>query len=112
MSGSPKSSLFKSTGFGFFERTWAALSGVSVNVSFGTLCLLGFFRVLPPVLTSGASNSCTGAFDYDFGANFATLQGIDPLLQIGNDINVQGWYRDPPNPASANFTNAMFYTMT
>jgi hypothetical protein len=86
-------------------------STFSANIPFGTLCLSGFLRAGPPVVLGGTPNTCVGTFSYDLTANFAALQANDPNLAIGNDINVQGWYRDPPAPATANFTNAIFYTL-
>jgi hypothetical protein len=32
-------------------------------------------------------------------------------INIGEDVNVQCWYRDPPNLCLSNFTNAIFYTV-
>jgi hypothetical protein len=84
-------------------------SAFQANVPFGLLCLQGFKRsspACPAVSFGGASNTCVGTFSLPVSCNGGALG-----ITAGEDVNVQCWYRDPPNPAQANFTNAIFYTV-
>lgn len=80
---------------------------------FGFLCITagpGLFRVLPPGLPGGAAGTCTGSYVLDFGAYLAG-PNPDTNLVPGASIDMQVWYRDPPNPAAANFSNAARFTL-
>jgi len=79
------------------------------NTPFGALCLAGFKRSAPtcaaPVF-SGTPSTCVGVLSLLVNCNAGALG-----VAVGEDVNVQCWYRDPPNPGTANFTNAIFYTV-
>ncbi|MDH4148164.1 MAG: DNRLRE domain-containing protein [Acidimicrobiia bacterium] len=84
-----------------------------LNVPFGTLCLSGFKRSAPactPALLSGAQGGvCNpGPMTTDLSCNGGALG-----ISVGDDVNVQLWYRDPTaaNAGNANFSNAIFYTV-
>ena len=85
-------------------------SGVSLAVPFGTLCLSNFQRSAPacaPLVLAGTANSCGNAFGAFSPACNANALG----LAAGEDVNVQGWYRDPQvGPEGANLSNAIFFT--
>lgn len=88
------------------------LSLASSSTPFGTLCLPPgqFLRsspaCAPATLSGGTPNSCTSAFP-----PFSPSCGGGALsIQPGDDVNVQCWYRDPPNAGGANLTNAVYYT--
>lgn len=63
-----------------------------------------FLCVQPPALRTPASNSggtpglCDGAYSIDFNAYIAS--GVDPALVTGANVNLQAWFRDPPDPVS------------
>ena len=46
----------------------------------------------------------------DFNTHAAT-QVIDPLLVAGATVDMQCWYRDPPNPGGANFSEAGHFVL-
>ena len=84
-------------------------SAFSANNSFGTLCLTGSSRTSPAcsaVSFSGTPNTCVGSFSLEADCNGGALG-----LAVGEGVNVQCWYRDPPNAGTANYTNAIFYTL-
>ncbi len=84
-------------------------SAFSVSVPFGTLCLAGFKRTSPAcafVDYSGTPNTCAGSFSLPLNCNAGALG-----ISVGDDLNVQCWYRDPPVFAGADFTHAIFYTV-
>jgi hypothetical protein len=88
-------------------------SGTSLNLPFGTLCLTGFKRSAPPcapALLAGAQGGlCNPGPMTTALACSAGALGI----AVGDDLNVQLWYRDPTpaNGGNANFSNALFYTV-
>ncbi|HVS18896.1 MAG TPA: DNRLRE domain-containing protein [Planctomycetota bacterium] len=88
-------------------------SGTSLSVPFGTLCLSGFKRSAPlctPAVLSGAqAGVCNaGPITTELACNGGALG-----IAVGDDINVQLWYRDPTaaNSGNASFSNAIFYTV-
>jgi hypothetical protein len=64
----------------------------------------GFFCVQSPVLrtpvtaSGGSAGTCNGAYAIDFNAYIAA--GTDPALVAGTTVNLQAWFRDPPEPIS------------
>lgn len=85
-------------------------SAVSAGVPFGTLCLSNFQRSAPqcaPLLLNGTPGTCGNSF----GPFSPDCSGGALGLSAGEDVNVQGWYRDAAvGPEGANFTNALFFT--
>jgi hypothetical protein len=88
-------------------------SGVSQGVPYGTLCLAGFKRSSPacsPALLAGAVGGVcnTGPMTTELDCGGGALG-----LAVGEDVNVQLWYRDPlaSSGGNANFSNALFYTL-
>jgi len=84
-------------------------SAVSVNVPFGTLCLAGFKRSAPtcaPAVLAGVAGCNLGTMNVAVNCNAGALG-----IVVGEDVNVQLWHRDPAAPGTANFSNAIFYTV-
>jgi hypothetical protein len=84
-------------------------SAVSVNVPFGTLCLAGFKRSAPtcaPAVLAAGAGCNTGTMNVAVNCNGGALG-----ITVGEDVNVQLWHRDPTAPGTANFSNALFYTV-
>jgi len=83
---------------------------------YGTLCIGNTFRVNPP--SSGAvGGPCSAVYTFDFGTYLAT-QVSNPALTPagltasgGATVDMQVWYRDPPNPGTANLSNAMRFVV-
>lgn len=79
--------------------------------SFGFLCIgpSGIFRtgVTP---SGGTAGACDGSYGIDFNAFFAS-QTADGSLVAGATVDLQVWFRDPPNPGTANLSNAATFTM-
>jgi hypothetical protein len=76
--------------------------------TFGWLCIEsgpGFFR-LPADQPGGTSGHCDGYYEFDVTAWLASHAG-NPALVPGGTLDLQVWYRDPPNPGGANLSNAL-----
>jgi len=98
---------------GVFLYTTQGPAAVPLVTSFGLLCIQtgeGFHRIQPAVNSRGTSGVCDGTLSMDFNAFFATQTG-DPLLVAGAQVDLQVWYRDPPNPGTANLSNALQFIM-
>jgi hypothetical protein len=88
-------------------------SGVSQSVPYGTLCLSGFKRSAPacsPALLVGALGGVCNLGPMTTAVN---CSGGALGIAVGDDVNVQLWYRDPlgASGGNANFSNAIFYTV-
>jgi len=70
----------------------------------------GLFRILPPLGSGGSAGACDGVYALDFNA-YASEQTLDPNLVAGAQVDVQLWYRDPPNPGGANLTDALRFVI-
>ena len=84
-------------------------SPINVVVPFGTLCLAGFKRSSPtcaPAVLAGLAGCNTGTMSLAVNCNGGALG-----ISVGEDVNVQLWHRDPTAPGTANFSNAIFYTV-
>ena len=57
-------------------------------------------------VSPGAFGVCTGLYSIDLNLHIAT-QTSDPALVAGATVDLQCWYRDPPNVGAANFTSAV-----
>lgn len=84
-------------------------STFTLAMAFGTLCLSGPQRSSPscsPVVVSGLLPGVCNVGP----ANLALSCG--PLgISVGEDVNVQFWFRDGGAPGDADFSNAIFYTV-
>jgi hypothetical protein len=91
---------------GLFLYTTQGQAAVPANLPFGFLCIKspGFFRFASQA-GGGTSGVCNGSYSVDFNT-YAATQTIDPLLVAGSTVDLQCWYRDPPNPGAANLSNA------
>jgi hypothetical protein len=84
-------------------------SVVNVNVPFGTLCLAGFKRSAPtcaPAVISAVAGCNAGPMTTAVNCNGGALG-----ITVGEDVNAQLWHRDPFAAGTANFSNAIFYTV-
>ena len=84
-------------------------SPFNINVAAGTLCLQMFKRSSPAcafVVYNGSPSTCAGTLALPINCNAGALG-----LAVGDDVNLQGWYRDPPLILASNFTDAIFYTI-
>jgi YVTN family beta-propeller protein len=94
----------------YFYSTNGPLA-VPTSGPFGFLCIQGpVTRILPAVSSGGTPGICNGSYSRDF-IDFYLTQTADPNLVIGASVDAQAWYRDPPNPAGANFSNAVGFTV-
>ena len=76
---------------------------------FGTLCLSGFKRSAPacaPAMIAAAAGCNAGPMNVAVNCNAGALG-----VAVGEDVNVQLWHRDPAAAGTANFSNAIFYTV-
>jgi FG-GAP-like repeat len=82
----------------------AGLLGTPVQTGFGDLCLNQFARLGSFVAAPGGTlGACDGSFHWDFGAIAQATSAILP----GDTLHLQAWYRDPPNPGTANLTQGV-----
>jgi len=83
---------------------------------YGTLCIGTTFRVNPPS-TGAVGGPCAATYTFDFGSYLATQSSNPALtpaglaLSGGETVDMQVWYRDPPNPGTANLSNAMRFVV-
>ena len=56
------------------------------------------------------NGTCSGAYTLDFNLYFVT-QTNDPGLVSGVQVDMQCWYRDPPNPGGANLSSAVGFLL-
>ncbi len=98
---------------GLFIYTTAGAAVPPVQNAYGWLCLKtgpGFFRILPALNSGGASGVCNGALAFDFNL-YAATQTQNPALVAGATVDLQAWYRDPPNPGGANLSGAASFSV-
>lgn len=76
----------------------------------------GIFCVQSPVLRTPISSSggttgvCNGSYSIDFNAYVAG--GADPALVAGILVNLQTWFRDPPDPVSGTgLSDALMFSL-
>jgi len=97
--------------FGLFIYTTLGPAKTPIQNSFGTLCLSpALIRRTPAATSGGTSGTCSGSIRIDFNAFFAS-PAAPPVLQPGSTVDMQCWYRDPPNPGGANLSNAIGFVM-
>jgi hypothetical protein len=88
---------------GIYIYSTSALNPTPPTTPFGQLCLLGLVRGSAD-LCGGTTGSCDGVLEWDFGAQLPSLSVLDP----GDVVSLQAWYRDPPAvPAGANLSNGV-----
>ena len=90
---------------GLFLYTTHGAAAAPIQNAFGWLCLSPALFRIAMQNGGGAPGACDGAFGVDFNAHVAT-QTVDPALVAGAQVDLQAWYRDPPNPGGANFSGA------
>jgi hypothetical protein len=97
--------------FLYTDGVGIGMSAVSVNVPFGTLCLNGFKRSAPtcaPAILLGAQAGVCNVGPMTTAVN---CNGGALGIAVGEDVNVQFWYRDPGAVGNANFSGGVFYTV-
>jgi len=100
-----------------FGLIFYGITGQSNNpwgpLSNSFLCVKGpFLQRIPPAISSGGTvNTCTGSFSTDLLAYLAANPGAtgNPFAS-GDQVWLQGWYRDPPAPKTTNLSNALQVT--
>ena len=97
---------------GLFIYTTNGAAGTPISNAFGFLCISpgpGLFRI---AFQNGGGNTgvCDGQYSVDF-VDHTLTQTQDAALVVGADVDIQCWYRDPPNVGTANLTNAGRFTL-
>jgi len=89
---------------GFTPSAWGAGSS-----SF--LCVKGPTQRMGVLNSGGAVGACNGTLVQDFNAYLIANPGsLGQPFSAGNDVFVQGWYRDPPAVKTTNLSNALKMT--
>lgn len=94
-----------------FVATSAPVPGVNIGIFFygqngpAAVPFQGaFLCAAPPVLRTpgnsagGTAGVCNGSYMIDFNAYVASA--VDPTLVAGSQVQLQSWFRDPPDPVS------------
>lgn len=73
----------------------------------GFACIGSPIRRMPPRPTGGSQTTvnCSGMLVYEFNSHIAS--GVDPMLQLGQEVVFQFWSRDPAAPFFSSLTNAL-----
>ncbi|HVS18803.1 MAG TPA: VCBS repeat-containing protein, partial [Planctomycetota bacterium] len=90
---------------GLFLYTTNGSLGSPVTTPYGSLCVASPIVRFAGQISGGTLDVCDGQYQVDFNTFLAT-QTADPSLLPGATVDLQCWYRDPPNPGLANFSNA------
>jgi hypothetical protein len=91
---------------GLWIYTTFGAAQTPIQNAFGHLCIAtqGLFRIAAQT-TGGNAGSCNGQLALDFN-QYAFNQTHNAKLVVGATVDLQAWYRDPPNPGGANLTGA------
>ena len=81
-----------------------------LQTAFGSLCVGAPFKRIAAQFGGGTAGLCNGQYQLDCNA-YAATQPLDPQLHLGAQVDVQAWYREPPNPGGANLTEAARFTL-
>jgi hypothetical protein len=97
---------------GLFLYTTGGAAATPLQTPFGFLCI----QSGPGLVRFGAQSGggtggvCNGGYAIDFN-QYMDIQIVDPSLVAGASVDLQCWYRDPPNPGQANFTSAIRFVI-
>jgi hypothetical protein len=83
--------------------------GAPILNAFGWLCIGSPLTRTSVAFGDGTPGVCDGHYALDFGDYLAS--DSDPTLVAGATVDLQFWYRDPPSPGSANFTQAVRFDL-
>ena len=86
-------------------------SPVNFTVPFGTLCLAGFKRSAPTCAPATLVGAQAGICNAGPMTTAVACNGGALGIAVGEDVNVQLWYRDPGAAGNANLSNALYYTV-
>lgn len=91
---------------GLWIHTTQGAAGTPINNAYGWLCIStsGMFR-FQAMMSTGTNGLCNGQLSFDFNT-WAATQTQNPTVVAGATVDLQAWYRDPPNSGGANLTNA------
>jgi len=91
---------------GLYIYTTQGEARTPLSLPYGSLCIAasGVHRIAVQS-TGGTAGGCDGQLAVDFNQFLAT-QTSDPSLVVGARVDLQAWYRDPPNPGGADLTQA------
>jgi hypothetical protein len=106
-------------GLWIYNNTTVGQSTFTAAQPYGTLCLPGFKRTNPACGAEGLilcthPNWAAGTGDCaTVGANLGVDVNCGLGIAVNQDLNAQGWMRDPTstNSGKAIFTNAIYYTV-
>jgi len=90
------------SGLFFFGRGRTALPFLG-----GTLCVQPPLARGPVLFSGGPDNSCLGVLTMEAGDFFEATGLFNP----GETLNVQVWYRDPPDPFGVALSDALEFTI-
>ncbi len=96
---------------GLFVYSTQGSGGSPISTAYGWLCIdtTAMFRT-DAVLSGGTTGACDGAYTLDF-VDFALNQTANPGLGAGSTVDLQCWYRDPPNTGAANLSSALRFAL-
>jgi plastocyanin len=95
-------------GLFFYSKTGAL--GTPVQNTFGWLCVNSPVVRIAAQNGGGSNGVCNGQYQVDF-VTYAKTPPQNQTLVPGVGVDLQAWYRDPPNPGGANLTNAGHFVL-
>jgi plastocyanin len=95
---------------GLFFYTKNGALGTPIQNSYGTLCINSPVVRIAAQNGGGTNGVCNGNYQVDFVA-YALTPPQNQVLVPGVGVDLQAWYRDPPNPGGANLTNAGHFVL-
>jgi len=84
--------------------------GTPIQNTFGTICIGSGVTRFGSQLGGGTNGACNGQYQVDF-ITYAKTPPQNQVLVPGVSVDLQAWYRDPPNPGAANLTNAGHFVL-
>jgi hypothetical protein len=77
-----------------------------------TLCVKTPVQRTISQTSGGTAGACDGLLSLDWNAYMATHPGaLGQPLSAGQQINAQGWFRDPSAPSTTNLTDGLEFTL-
>ncbi|MCC7011381.1 MAG: hypothetical protein IT454_02365 [Planctomycetes bacterium] len=94
--------------YGISGRNASPWGGTSTSY----LCVKAPTQRTPVVNSGGPSMSCSGSIALDWLAYLATHpNALGQPFSVGDEVNAQCWYRDPPAAKTTNLSNAIEWTV-
>lgn len=86
--------------------------GMGAMTSSSFLCVKAPTQRTPPGTTTGTVGACDGTFSVDFNAFIAANpSALGAPFTVGDVVDAQFWFRDPPSPNTTHISNGLEFTV-